>query len=232
MKLRHHRQTNQGMTLVEAVVVIFVIAVLAMVLVPALLAPNHPGRARISCTYNLKQFALAAKIWAGDHNDQYPMEASVSNGGTLELMNTPDAWKAFQVLSNELSTPTVLGCPEVFPHGGYATNFDENLKNKISYFIGLGLTDTNANGLLAGDDNFLNQGSPVKPGLFEITSGTPVGWDSSRHTDIETYAWIYRKSVSCGNVALGDGSVQSLNNSTLRDQMRRTGLATNRLVIP
>src|ERR1043165_7756257 len=102
MKTHCSKQRNQAMTLIEAVVVIFVIAFLVMMFLPALLSPRH-GAKRINCASNLKQLGLAYKIWAGDNNDKYPMEVSVTNGGTMELLNTADAWQTFQVMSNELS---------------------------------------------------------------------------------------------------------------------------------
>jgi prepilin-type processing-associated H-X9-DG protein len=86
--------------------------------------------------------------------------------------------------------------------------------------------------LLAGDDNLLNQGLPVKTGLFPVTSKTAVTWDTSRHTSIETHAWIYRKKIGCGNLLFADGSVQSALNSGLTNYLSQTGLPTNRLIIP
>jgi type II secretory pathway pseudopilin PulG len=232
MRIRCSRQTNQGMTLVEAVVVVFVIGFLVMLLAPALLTSNGRLEQRISCTNNQKQLGLAYKVWAGDNNDRLPMEVSVTNGGALEWINTPDAWKVYQVMSNELSTPKILCCPQDALHHFAATNFTDDLKNKLSYFIGINATGTNADELLSGDGNFLNQGVPVKPGLFEATSNTPVTWDTSRHTSVETHAGIFRKTTGWGNVGLADGSVQALTTSGFRNQIRQTGLATNRLFIP
>jgi prepilin-type processing-associated H-X9-DG protein len=160
------------------------------------------------------------KIWAGDNNDKYPMEVSVTNGGAMEWMGTTNAWKAFQVMSNELSTPKILICPEDAARtAAYATNWGDELKNKISYFIGLDGTDTSIYSLVSGDDNFSLAGVPVKSGGFYFVSNAPVAWTKVRHQ-------------FSGNLALADGSVQSMNNSGLTNQIHQTGLATNRLFIP
>lgn len=218
------------MTLIEAVLVIFIIALLAMMLLPAIMHPQH-HHGYLRCANNLKQVGLAYRIWASDNNDKYPMAVSVTNGGAMEFMNTADAWKTFQVMSNELSTPKVIYCPEDALHAGCATNWGNDLKNKISYFIGVDAT-TNENVLLSGDDHFLINGSPVKPGLIEVTSNTPIAWDSSRHLSVETHAWIFKKKAAYGFIGLGDGSVQSVSCSGLTNSVQQTGLATNRLVIP
>lgn len=72
---------------------------------------------RIECMNNLKQIGLAFRQWGLDHNDQFPFNVSAAKGGTLEYCQRAtdgfdaNAFRHFQVLSNELATPTVLVCP-------------------------------------------------------------------------------------------------------------------------
>jgi type II secretory pathway pseudopilin PulG len=219
------------MTLLEVIVVVSIIAFLIAMLL-SFLAPHHSGAQRISCSNNLKQVNLAYRIWTGDNNDKYPMQVSVINGGTMELVGGPDAWKTFQVMSNELSTPKILYCPQDSAHGGAATNFGDDLKNKISYFVSANATVANTDVLLSGDDHFLINGSSVQPDLVEVTSNTPIAWDSSRHVFVKTHAWFFKKKTGWGNIGLGDGSVQSLSSSELLEQIKLTGFSTNRLAIP
>lgn len=219
------------MTLLEAVVVIFVIAFLVLMLLPLLAAP-HGTRCRTYCSNNLKEVLLSYRIWEGDNNDKYPMELSVTNGGTRELMGGPDAWKTYQVMSNELSTPKILFCPQDAVHGSYATNFGDDLKGKISYFIGLDARETLPRSFLSGDDNFLVKGSPLTSGMVELTSNTAAAWDPNRHVQVEKTWWFARNRLSYGNIGLSDGSVQQPYNSSLRNWLGQTGLATNRLTIP
>ena len=230
MKTNGSRQKIQALTLVETMAVIAVLAFFALLLLPTFNRPH--GGQRISCYNNLKQVALSAHLWAGDNNDKFPMEVSLTNGGTMELMNTSAAWKAFQIMSNELSTPKIIFCPEDSLRDRSATNFSGDLKNRISYFIGLDATDRTPGQILCGDDNFLNGGVTVQPGLWLVTSNTPVSWDNSRHVSAVSGRWLFKTKIPWGNIAFADGSVQSLSNSNLLNQFRQSGLATIRLAIP
>jgi hypothetical protein len=70
----------------------------------------------INSENNLKQIGFAFRIWAGDHDDQYPFNVSQAQGGTRELCEQDsDGFEknpapTFMVLSNELS-PRILVCP-------------------------------------------------------------------------------------------------------------------------
>ena len=111
-------QSKKAFTLIELLVVIAIIAILAAMLLPALAAAKKKAQ-KISCTNNIKQVGLAYKIWAGDNNDRYVTQVTVSpqggasdyvaHTGTAATVN--NAGMAFMVMSNELSTPKVVFCP-------------------------------------------------------------------------------------------------------------------------
>src|SRR2546421_10503576 len=66
-------------TLIELLVVIAIIAILASLLLPAL--ARAKWRVKVTaCSSNLKQFALATMIYAGDNNDKLPV---MTTGGRL-----------------------------------------------------------------------------------------------------------------------------------------------------
>jgi type II secretory pathway pseudopilin PulG len=218
MKPRFAPRPTAAMTLVELVVVLSILAILLALLLPTL-APAHGTRQRINCVNNLKQIGLSYRIWSGDNLDKYPFEVSVTNGGTKELLFGRNAWLNFLVMSNELSTPKILICPEDLIHQPPATNFSAQLAGHLSYFVGLDAAETHPQTMLSGDANFQINGVPVKSGILEITSNTPIAWTRERH----------RLS---GNIVLADGSVQTLSNAELPNQIPQTGLATNRLAIP
>jgi prepilin-type N-terminal cleavage/methylation domain-containing protein len=216
MKPRFSNQRNHALTLVEVLVVIAIIAFLAAILLPAL--NHHSTRKPLLCSENLKYVGLAFRIWAGDNGDKYPMEVSMTNGGAMELAATGNIVAAFQAISNELSTPKILICPADTKQ--FAINFSTDFStNNISYFVGLDVNVKNPYAMVSGDDNFEISGVPVKSGLLEFSSNTPIAWSVARHE-------------FAGNVLIADGSVQGINNSMLTNWLHQTGLATNRLAIP
>lgn len=145
-------RTCHGMTMLEALVTIFLLFMLAIVLLPALV-PNHRHRAYINCSNNLKQVGLAFRIWEGDHNDKYPMAVSVTNGGAMEAVASGNAVAVFQIMSNELSTPKILVCPEDEQRTS-ATNFNFSATSKhVSYFINIDASEVNPQDMMCGDDN-------------------------------------------------------------------------------
>ena len=219
MKTRHSNHRNHALTLMDVMIILCIICFLGIMLLPRLTHGGGQRRSKkLSCTNNLKQDMLAIKIWAGDNNDKYPMQTSVTNGGTMELMNSSEAWRAFQVMSNELSTPHVLFCPVDKAHT-VGTNFGDSLQHHISYFINVNATDADPQSIVFGDSAFEFHKINVPAGFFDLVSNNPPQWSSLRHLD-------------AGNVALADGSVQSLINKSLIETLTATRLATNRIFIP
>jgi prepilin-type processing-associated H-X9-DG protein len=231
MKLRFSHQRNQALTRTEAIVVIATLAVLFVLLLPALIPVLHNGRQRINCVSNLKQIGIAYRLWEGDNNDKYPMAVSVTNGGAMELIATGNVAACFQVMSNELSTPKVLLCPED-TRRVRATNFSTLNSSNISYFVGLDAAETKPQMFLSGDDNFAIGGVPVKSGVLELSTNTPVTWTSLRHVAYNSHFWTAARHKFVGNIGMADGSAQQFTTDGLQKALQQTGVATNRLVLP
>src|SRR5580765_4044741 len=102
----------QAFTLLELLIVIALLIVLAALLFPTLRhARPSPNRFGIQCVNNLRQVGLAFRVWQSDHDEKFPMQVSVTNGGAMEFVGGPEMFRCFEVMSNELCTPKILYCP-------------------------------------------------------------------------------------------------------------------------
>lgn len=218
MTSRGSKQRNQALTVIDILVVIATLSLLATVALARVTSPAADAQRKM-CVNNLKQIGLAFRIWAGDNGDRYPAQVPARLGGAQEAAARGNAAGIFQVMSNELSSPKILVCPadtNRFAADQFATGFDNS---HLSYFAGVDANDRYPQRLLSGDSNLGVDDTSVKSGLAELAAGAPVSWTSERHVDQ-------------GNVGLADGSVQQLDQASLRQALQQSGLATNRLAIP
>lgn len=231
MKPRRSNQRNQALTIIEVLIVIAILAVLSALLLPAFFAAMGKAQ-KTNCYNNLRQIDISFLVWADDYNGKFPMEVSVTNGGTMELVATGNVAACFQVMSNELSTPKILLCPEDKSRV-WATNYSSGFDNShISYFVGVAADTNHHRAFLAGDDNFAIEGVAVKSGLLQISTNIPIVWNSRRHVSPNSHFWTAARDRFVGNILFDDGSVKQTTSSNLCQLFHQTGLATNRLAIP
>ena len=225
VKLKLINKTTVALTLVEVFVIITLIAILMALFVPWVRYPSD-WRLRAPnthCISQLKQVGLSLRVWAGDNNDKFPWQISLTNGGTLELVPDGATYRHFQVMSNELNTPKILWCP-ADRQRTETTNFEFGFGNSnVSYFIGMDVTPTQTNAICAGDRNLEVAGQPVKPGLFALTTNLSLSWTKELHYRTE--------GKRCGNILFADGHVDTLDQN-LNPVVQNQGLATNRLAVP
>ena len=192
MKLRgSHNNSIRAMTLTEVILVLVVVLLLAAIFLPAL-GRMQRRASRITCINNVKMVGLAYKIWEGDNHDKFPIQVAVTNGGAMELVATGNVVAVFQCMSNELSTPKILVCPNDHAHQA-ATNFLVNFTAKnLSYFVALDADENYPQGVLSGDANLVLNGQPVPSGVVNL--GTNI------------FTWTKDRHQFGGNIGLSDGS--------------------------
>lgn len=211
---RARKKSERAFGLVELLVMIAVIVVLAGLMMPRM-KDSGASAARKRCVNNLKNVGLAFRLFPLPAGDKFPGLVMMSNGIPME---TIDVVMLFGALSNELSDPKVLICPA--DKMRKAANFVTNVTSRnISYFASLSADETLPQGFLAGDRNMATSGVAVGTGLLAVTTNTPVSWTKDLH-------------VEHGNIAMGDGSVQQMSSSRLKQSLRDQDLATNYLVFP
>lgn len=118
MKSQEENQPRRGQssvcrafTLVELLVVIALIAILAGLLLPALGGAKERSR-RAACLNNLRQFALATRLYAGDFQDSLP-RGGTDNANTNDT-HTPILSSATKSNILQYASPLkVLDCPNL-----------------------------------------------------------------------------------------------------------------------
>ena len=255
------KQQKKAFTLIELLVVIAIIAILAAMLLPALAAAKKKAQ-KINCTNNLKQTSLAFRIWEGDNGDKYPMSVAAAAGGASDYMMYNNAgtatWGpgvhnpgiAFQVMSNELSTPKILYCPSDSIHDTYATNFGNlalfqqatavptalTTASRISYFVNHDATESDPQNLLTGDGNIGNQvaASTQNNGAADYRFGASAAANTASGCTTgyilapaafggAAGAWAWTKNdmhQKSGNIGICDGSVQTASVSGLHQYLQ------------
>jgi type II secretory pathway pseudopilin PulG len=207
---------RRAFTMLDLVVVLFIIVILASLMFPALGRAKARAR-RIQCISNLKQTALAFRMYAADNEQKFPWFLLPADGGSADDIRQ-NACFHFRVLSNELKTPKVLLCPS-----DRAKIFVETWVNltdtNLSYFAGLEADEVQPQSMLAGDWNVsgLYNSTPCPAlnsiwaalGLIGVPMGSSIDAKSSWTRDIHRDA---------GNVTLSDGSVHQLSSPGLQQQ--------------
>jgi len=223
MKTELSSRQAGAFTLLELLLVIAIIAILAGLLLPAI--QKAKGRARrVQCVNNLKEMGVAFHSFAHDHDGKFPMQVPTNAGGSLEFLraatnvlgSTYFAFRHFQALSNELSTPRILVCPAATRVA--ADNFRDLNNDQVSYFAGAAAEFDQPDSILAGDRNItaLTAGSGA---VVRLDSPDAIGWTGELHE-------------FKGNLLFADGRAEELNSAGLQAALQHSPTKANLFMPP
>lgn len=206
--MREHRFSQ-----VEIIVVGVVLLALCSVLALRLAKPKHRP-SYIPCAARLDRIGIEFTRYANDHNGSYPMELSITDGGTRELIGLSEyTFVHFQALSNSSMNLNFLNCPQ--DKRVPAVSWEKLSNTNISYFVGIDAKRKDSSLILAGDRNIALHSSSI------ITLQSGLSWIASLglHTNF-------------GHILFADGHVEMLDSLGLNKAIQRGGDLTNRIAVP
>ncbi len=211
MKRQRSTDSREAFTLLELMLVVFIVAILAALLLPVL--SKAKGRARqVECLNQLRQVGVAAQVFTHDHGERFPFQVPIKEGGTLELVQAAGglsgdvqfAFRHFQALSNDLVLPKLLVCPA--DSRTNAPTFNDLRNEHISYFVAVTAEPGQPDSVLAGDRNIIARDSS-SGSILRISGSTEVVWSGAGHE--------FR-----GNLLFAGGHVERTGNAGLQVAMR------------
>ena len=218
MRERPFPRLNRAFTLLELLVVIAIIAVLAALLLPTVGRAKEKAK-RTNCASNLRQFAMAMRLYAGDSNDKLPKmlaghwpwdisndvaDLMIQNGATRQIMYCPASpERNDDVLWNFASNFRVLGYALTLPGGEntVATNLNPSmLPNALSVSERVLLADAT----LSLGNNEVDRAGNTYLNIWGGYSDThPKGWGKLNRT-----SHLAGTMPAGGNLTMLDGHVE------------------------
>ena len=213
MKTIPQTQRQQAMMLIEWLAIVFVIILLfGWLLLPRYDSSNSARAKRINCLGNLKSIGLSFRMWSNDNEDKFPWQVPVATNGTFEFAESPEAFRHFLAVSNELSSPKVLACSSD-EKVTRVSDWAKVRNTSLSYFIGLDSNEAFPQTILSGDRN-ITGGVLASNGIMRMAATDQAGWGSD----------IHKRQ---GNLGLADGSALQFSEGSLRKTIQTALLSTN-----
>jgi prepilin-type N-terminal cleavage/methylation domain-containing protein len=221
MKVSRARSECGGLTLVEVLAAIAIVALIAALLLPA--GVNRSMRSRLlACQNHQQRLVLGLIMFKSDHADKYPWQISATISGSTEPVGVNQVFPCYRPLSNYLGQATGLFLCPTDGDRSPATTFPQIVDTNISYFLN---RDAVPGGLsiLGGDRHLEADGKPLGHGSFIYSTNLVMRWTKELHN---------APNGPVGVLSFADGHVQAARRDELNAIFQNQQRATNHLVIP
>ncbi len=203
--------------MIEVLVVIACVVILVAFLVPM---RSHPDRSPMSwCMSNVRQINIGFIMYASDNDGKFPIQTSVTNGGTMEFLDRNQTFPHYQKLSQYIRSMPVLVCPANKKRSA-AIDYDHLTDTNVSYFLNADIfTNKPSQSIMAGDHHLQADGAAVHHGTFTVKSNMDLAWTSELHQ-------------KRGILGFVDGHAEVSRGDDLNAMFQRQGLGSARLSVP
>lgn len=165
------RRATGGFTLIELLVVIAIIAVLAAILFPVFSRAREKARTA-SCQSNLKQIALAFKMYASDWDECYPFWRWGTEGGGGSRIPSAPQW--YVRLYPYTKNAQIYQCPSQSRNGGCIWCYaNPNDSRYLPQYPGISRINYGYNEVLTNGSG----GQPISDSLIRYPAQTLLAGD-------------------------------------------------------
>jgi hypothetical protein len=204
--------TSHAFTRTELLACLAACALLLAIITPAL-ANSRSRSDRVACLSNLRQIGNAVRQFGLEHNDIMSWRQQAGPDGNFNEPGKHQLWFQYWWLRDAIGTPKILMDPAetrssariASSWGLEVTSGLQSLKNNaVSYVLGVDSSTDLPRSMLVGDRNIL--------------VGGYGGCSSSLSTAAQvssTTSWYDDVHGTFGNIALADGSVDSVDSDGL-----------------
>ena len=213
----HFRNISLAFTRLELLACVAGFALLLAIITPAL-ANSRSRSDRVACLSNLRQIGTAIRQFGLEHNDLMPWGRQTFPDGNFNEPGKHELWFQYWWLRDSIDSPRLLMDPaEKRPSARIASTWDldpngglQFFKNRgVAYVLGLDSSTDLPRSMLVADRNILTGGyggcsSSISTAAQVFVSGTSAA------------RWLDDVHGAFGNVALADGSVESVDSEGLR----------------
>ncbi len=187
-----------GYTLVEVLTVCSIIAILAALAFPSMVQAVKNAR-RTKCANNLRQIGIAFASFAHDHNDRYPQQVPLAEGGSREqnleapVLNGQYILSplAFIAASSAFQSAQIMVCPSTKM---WVSSFADLRLTNLCYALNLQAEAGSSTSVLATDSHLLGDWQKLNQTTIDMGQ-SQVLFANSRHDNK-------------GNVVFGDSHVE------------------------